>query len=96
MLRTLTSRLLSLKLSICNCCQINYWKLDVEEEFEATQAILHGQRDRGLIIGLEHDTFYQFNVQAYNSAGNGPKSETFRQTTFHLRMSVSFDFVTKF
>ncbi|RUS71470.1 hypothetical protein EGW08_020769 [Elysia chlorotica] len=66
--------------------KINYWEKDTGKESEAMQNILElkpGEEnlDRGLIIGLEPVTWYVFNVQAYNSAGNGDKSSSnVRQT----------------
>ena len=40
-----------------------------------------GQTNRGLVIGLENHIYYYVNVQVYNSAGNGPKSEDFLEET---------------
>ncbi|KAK6176500.1 hypothetical protein SNE40_014772 [Patella caerulea] len=61
--------------------KINYWRKDVDIETGAPQNILSGQIDHGLIIGLEADTWYTVNVQVYNGAGNGPKSELYHQST---------------
>ena len=40
-----------------------------------------GQTDRGFIIGLDPKTYYFVNVQVFNTAGNGPKSEDFLEET---------------
>ena len=40
-----------------------------------------GQTNRGFIIGLDPKTYYFVNVQVFNSAGNGPKSEDFLEET---------------
>jgi len=39
--------------------------------------IIRNQTDHGLIIALREDTDYMINVQVVNSAGLGPKSETY-------------------
>ncbi|XP_041348277.1 contactin-like [Gigantopelta aegis] len=61
--------------------KVNYWRKGKETEIQAVQQILQGQRESGLIIGLEPNTWYSVTVQVYNSAGNGPKSEFFHQIT---------------
>jgi len=43
--------------------------------------IIRNQTDHGLIIGLRENTYYMINVQAINTAGNGPKSENYRTRT---------------
>ncbi|CAG5135524.1 unnamed protein product, partial [Candidula unifasciata] len=68
--------------------KINYWRSQRETEAQALQNIIElkpGQNnlDRGLIIGLEPVTWYKFNVQVYNSAGNGPKSSDYEQQTLN-------------
>lgn len=61
--------------------RINYW-IDVqEEETMALFKIIRNQTDIGRIIGLVPNTFYMINVQAINTAGNGPKSENYRTRT---------------
>ena len=42
---------------------------------------IRGQTDHGFIIGLDPKTYYFVNVQVFNSAGNGPKSEDFLEET---------------
>ena len=61
--------------------QINYWIQDEEDESMALFNFVEGQRSSGRIIGLRENTFYVVNVQAINSAGNGPKSETYSTRT---------------
>ncbi|BFY97822.1 hypothetical protein BsWGS_00861 [Bradybaena similaris] len=68
--------------------KINYWHSHKEKESQALQNIIElkpGQTnlDRGLIIGLEPVMWYKFNVQAYSSAGNGPKSSDYEQQTLN-------------
>jgi len=61
--------------------RINYW-VDVEEdETMALFKIIRNQTDHGLIIALRPNTYYMINVQAINTAGNGPKSENYRTRT---------------
>ncbi len=40
-----------------------------------------GQTDQGLAIGLDPHTYYFVNVQVFNTAGNGPKSEDYLEET---------------
>ena len=43
--------------------------------------LIRNSTDHGLIIALRENTDYMINVQAVNTAGNGPKSETYRTRT---------------
>jgi len=66
--------------------KINYWHMTRDLESDARQNIIHipkgkNNLDHGLIIGLNATDWYRFNVQAYNSAGNGPKSSDYEQQT---------------
>lgn len=61
--------------------RINYWVDQEEEETMALFKIIRNQTDHGLIIGLRENTDYMINVQALNTAGNGPKSENYRTKT---------------
>ncbi|GFO45288.1 contactin [Plakobranchus ocellatus] len=68
--------------------KINYWRKNYDTESGALQNIIElkpGQEniDRGLIIGLEPVKWYTFNVQAYNSAGNGDKSSDYERQTLN-------------
>ena len=62
--------------------QVNYWLRYGEDENQAIQATLAGQREQALVIGLLPDTWYYVSVQVYNDAGNGQKSEKYPQETF--------------
>ena len=64
--------------------QVSYWLKDIEQEVGAIQAIFEGQTDREMIIGLQPDSWYEVNVLVYNTAGNGPKSDTYPQETERL------------
>ncbi|XP_012936570.1 contactin [Aplysia californica] len=68
--------------------KINYWRMNIDLETDALQNIIEVPNgstnlNHGLIIGLEAVEWYQFNVQAYNSAGNGPKSSDYEQQTLN-------------
>ena len=62
--------------------QVNYWLRYGEDENQAIQATLAGQREQALVIGLLPDTWYFVSVQVFNDAGNGQKSEKYPQETF--------------
>ena len=75
--------------------QINYWRKNYDKEVDAMQNIIElkpGQEniDRGLIIGLEPVMWYRFNVQAYNTAGNGDKSSDYDRQTLNRRKCQSY------
>ncbi|XP_041371583.1 contactin-like [Gigantopelta aegis] len=61
--------------------QINYWNL---KDVNRTQQFIRylGQRNNGTVIGLEAFDWYEFDVQVYNSAGLGPRSERYRQEVY--------------
>jgi receptor-type tyrosine-protein phosphatase gamma len=61
--------------------RINYWIDGEQNETMALFKIIHNQTDHGLIIALRENTWYMINVQAINTAGNGPKSEDYRTRT---------------
>ncbi|KAK6181653.1 hypothetical protein SNE40_009468 [Patella caerulea] len=62
--------------------QINYWP---DEGDYWLMFIRHrGQRDTGLVIGLASDTNFWVDVQVYNSAGLGPRSEAYFMETSRL------------
>jgi len=52
-----------------------------EDELMALFKIIRNQTSTGRIIGLRENTYYMMNVQAINTAGNGPKSENYRTRT---------------
>ncbi|XP_078309461.1 contactin-like [Crassostrea virginica] len=62
--------------------KVNYWLRYGEDENQAIQATLAGQREQALVIGLLPDTWYYVSVQVFNDAGNGQKSEKYPQETF--------------
>ncbi|CAH8465644.1 unnamed protein product [Dicrocoelium dendriticum] len=45
---------------------------------------VHGEVTKGVIIGLDADTYYCIAVQLFNSAGDGPESSFTEQTTFKI------------
>lgn len=47
----------------------------------APRVTIDGQASEGLVIGLEPNTPYYFDVMVWNQAGNGPKSQYFIQRT---------------
>ncbi|XP_025106853.1 contactin-like isoform X2 [Pomacea canaliculata] len=66
--------------------RINYWMRDNETEDQARYNFIRipwgmDNIDHGLIIGLFPRDWYIVNVQTYNSAGFGPKSEDYPQQT---------------
>ncbi|XP_033745615.1 contactin-like [Pecten maximus] len=65
--------------------KVNYWLREGGDEMHAIQAIFYGDIDHAVIIGLLPDTWYYFNVQVFNTAGNGQKSEKYPQETDRYR-----------
>ncbi|XP_021356952.1 contactin-like isoform X1 [Mizuhopecten yessoensis] len=65
--------------------KVNYWLREGGDEMHAIQAIFYGDIDHAIIIGLLPDTWYYFNVQVFNTAGNGQKSEKYPQETDRYR-----------
>nr|WBU98469.1 C-lectin 11 [Lineus ruber] len=63
--------------------RINYWKWKIENEVKdyKRQTIVN-QTDRGKIIGLSPNQYYQLNVMVFSNAGNGPKSALHEQRTW--------------
>ena len=70
--------------------QINFWKEIGEDETMSIYNIISGQTDTGLVIGLEPHTYYYVNVQVYNSAGNGPKSQDYLEETLRAGRSMFY------
>ncbi|CAD5115430.1 DgyrCDS4405 [Dimorphilus gyrociliatus] len=62
--------------------RISYWKDKGGSREGAPRVTVDGQADEALVIGLEPDTMYKFDVMIWNEAGNGPKSQEFPQRTF--------------
>ncbi|XP_067686212.1 contactin-like [Haliotis asinina] len=61
--------------------QINYY-IEGEEDPILNSISHYGQVDGGLVIGLQPDGDYWFNVQVFNTAGLGPRGEEYRISTF--------------
>ncbi|ELT90327.1 hypothetical protein CAPTEDRAFT_180331 [Capitella teleta] len=61
--------------------RLSYWKECCETEEMAPRVTIDGQASEGLVIGLEPNTPYYFDVMVWNQAGNGPKSQYFIQRT---------------
>ena len=57
-----------------------------ETEQMAPRVTISGQADEGMVIGLHPDTTYFFDVMVFNQAGNGPKSQYFKQRTLRNGM----------
>lgn len=78
---------------IIECFQINYWRRDNETENEARYNFIqipkgHDNINRGRVIGLSGKDWFYVNVQAYNSAGFGPKSENYLQETANFGKNI--------
>ena len=69
--------------------QVNYWVKDEQNETMALFRIIRNQTDHGLIIALRENTDYFVNVQVVNSAGLGPKSETYPVRTLRAGTAYS-------
>lgn len=63
--------------------RIKYW-LRNDNESRAIEAIIYGQTGQGLVIGLLSNTYYTFRVIVFNSAGFGPRSDTYFAKCYHL------------
>ncbi|XP_023930782.1 contactin [Lingula anatina] len=61
--------------------RINYWVRGRENSLMAEVATIPGDVDRGLIVGLYPDTYYEVTVMVYNEAGNGEPSQPYPQKT---------------
>ena len=57
-----------------------------EDETMSIYNVIRGQSDKGKVIGLRPHTYYIVNVQVFNTAGNGPKSQDFREETLRAGM----------
>ncbi|XP_048236544.1 contactin-5-like [Haliotis rufescens] len=76
-----------------NGYQINYW-LDGESYNDARFVRHYGQRSQGRIIGLVGNTDYWCNVNVFNGAGLGPKSENWWVSTFYQGPILYPEYVT--
>merc|ERR1712227_383004 len=62
--------------------KVAYWLTSWGPLYENPWRVTYdGQREEGLVIGLEPNTQYYFAVYVWNEAGNGPKSQWFQQRT---------------
>ncbi|XP_041372375.1 contactin-like [Gigantopelta aegis] len=73
--------------------QINYWAMGAEDPIFYRFNRFLGQVDTGVVIGLTPWDMFYVDVQVYNSAGLGPRSEAFVQETvgwsaFHYPQEV--------
>lgn len=62
--------------------RVSYWKDKGGLREGAPRVTVDGQVEEALVIGLEPDTMYKFDVMVWNDAGNGPKSQEYPQRTF--------------
>lgn len=53
----------------------------IENRHKALQAVIYGDTNQGMIIGLKPDTWYTVSVTVFNNAGNGLMSEVAHQST---------------
>ncbi|KAK7482492.1 hypothetical protein BaRGS_00026309 [Batillaria attramentaria] len=61
--------------------QINYW-WEEDPSYLMSYNVYCDDCGQGLVIGLEPDSDYWWNVQVFNTAGLGPKGEDYRISTF--------------
>ncbi|XP_029636618.1 contactin [Octopus sinensis] len=62
--------------------KIKYWKSDLNE-LRSIEAIHYGQAEEALLIGLLPNTYYNFRMMVFNSAGFGPISDEYFAKTYH-------------
>lgn len=62
--------------------RIRYWPSGKDAQTHSLTKLKRGMDPWGLVVGLQPDTEYQVSVMAYNEAGSGPESESFRLRTF--------------
>lgn len=63
--------------------RIKYW-LRTDNESRAIEAIIYGQTNHGMVIGLLPNTYYTFRVLVFNTAGFGPRSDVYFAKCYHL------------
>lgn len=62
--------------------RIRYWPSGKDQQTHSLTKLKRGLDTWALIVGLQPDTEYHVSVMAYNEAGSGPESESFRLRTF--------------
>lgn len=62
--------------------RIRYWPSGKDPQTHSLTNLKRGLEPWGLVVGLQPDTEYHVTVMAYNEAGSGPESESFRIRTF--------------
>uniref|UniRef100_A0A6G1S8Q7 Contactin n=1 Tax=Aceria tosichella TaxID=561515 RepID=A0A6G1S8Q7_9ACAR len=62
--------------------RIRYWPTGKDPQTHSLTKLKRGNETWGLVVGLQPDTEYHVSVMAYNEAGSGPESESFRLRTF--------------
>jgi hypothetical protein len=78
--------------------RIRYWPTGKDPQTHSLTKLKRGNETWGLVVGLQPDTEYHVSVMAYNEAGSGPESESFRLRTFksapqRAPTSVSAEFI---
>ena len=61
--------------------QVSYWRSGIEDRETSFRVTVNGQITEAYIIGLYPNTQYEFDVMVWNEAGNGPRSQSFKQKT---------------
>lgn len=62
--------------------RIRYWPSGKDQQTHSLTFLKRGLESWGIVVGLQPDTEYHVSVMAYNEAGSGPESESFRIRTF--------------
>lgn len=62
--------------------RIRYWPSGKDPQTHSLTHLKRGLETWGIVVGLQPDTEYHTSVMAYNEAGSGPESESFRIRTF--------------
>lgn len=62
--------------------RIRYWPSGKDPQTHSLTNLKRGLEPWGIVVGLQPDTEYHVTVMAYNEAGSGPESESFRLRTF--------------
>lgn len=62
--------------------RIRYWPSGKDPQTHSLTNLKRGLENWGIVVGLQPDTEYHVTVMAYNEAGSGPESESFRLRTF--------------